>query len=98
MRGLSDRRVCLDLRTPASEGIADLGRAPKLAPAAEICEIGYINTERKHALISVRNPTLCNAPYNTGVVQVAITLSSAREMKAKFHAFLEWHAGGAHGD
>lgn len=59
-----------------------------------VAEIGYINDAHEHALISIFDPALLTAydgPQPQRSVQVAITISSAIELRAKLDAFLAAH-------
>ena len=59
--------------------------------AERVCEVGYINDQLKHVLISVLNPSLCNAQRPTKLVQIAITIDSAITLRAELNAFLKAH-------
>lgn len=54
-----------------------------------IAEVGYINTQKQHALISVYHPSLLNA--GSDFVQVAISIDSAIKLRAELNAFLGSH-------
>jgi hypothetical protein len=59
----------------------------------EVCDIGYINPERKHALISIKAPSLnsCHCSWQRNMAQFAITIESAIVLRAKLNAFLAQH-------
>lgn len=63
--------------------------------AEEILELGYINEEMKHAMISVKNPTLLNdgkfGNDTPQFCQLVITIESAIILKAKLDQFLKGH-------
>lgn len=56
----------------------------------QIHEIGYVNAEMKHAMISITEPALCT-PFNTKFVQIVITIEGAIELRAQLNAFLLAH-------
>lgn len=55
-------------------------------------EVGYINDEHRHALISVHNPSLLNA--NDQFVQIALSIDSAITLRDNLNSFLARHCGG----
>jgi hypothetical protein len=54
-----------------------------------IGEVGYIDEEKKHALIGIYEPALLN--HGADFVQVAITIESAIALRAELNAFLAAH-------
>lgn len=54
-----------------------------------IAQVGYINDECLHALISIYQPALINAGENS--VQVALTITSAETLHWELGAFLRKH-------
>lgn len=61
-----------------------------------IDDIGYINADRQHALISVFDPPLLNASTefahaNWRGVQVALSIEAAADLYQKLGAFLADH-------
>lgn len=54
-----------------------------------IAEVGYINEQRQHALISIYNPALLNP--NKDSVQVAISIKGAKALRDFLNEFLEAH-------
>jgi hypothetical protein len=57
--------------------------------AEEVRGVGYINGERKHAMISVAAPTIINARKN--FAQLVITIDTARELERQLNNFLQAH-------
>lgn len=57
--------------------------------AERIAEVGYINSECKHTLISIYHPALLNP--GPGFVQVAISIDGAITLQAELNAFLAAH-------
>ena len=58
----------------------------------EIAGIGYINDERKHVMMSIRDPSLCNLPRgHNSFVQVVITIDNAILLRAMLNKFLTEH-------
>lgn len=55
-----------------------------------IHEIGYINDDRQHVLISIHNPAILPVPHDN-FVQFAITIDGAIELRAHLNAFLDAH-------
>jgi hypothetical protein len=54
-----------------------------------VCQVGYINPDMEHVLISIFNPALLNP--DRSFVQVAITIESAIALRAELNAFLKAH-------
>ena len=59
--------------------------------AEHVCEVGYINDEMKHVLISIQHPTLTNVYPKPSCIQVALTIDSAIVLRAELNAFLAQH-------
>jgi hypothetical protein len=57
-----------------------------------IADVGYINSERRHALISIYDPALLNPGKDS--VQVAISLEGATALRDRLDEFLSRHIGG----
>ncbi len=57
-----------------------------MAGPERVAEVGYINEQRKHALISVYNPAVLNP--GTDFVQVAVTIATLRDLRDKIDEFL----------
>lgn len=57
--------------------------------AEKIDQIGYVNPDCEHALISIFKPAL--ATSGNGYVQVAITIDGAIKLYAELDAFLRSH-------
>lgn len=57
--------------------------------AERVAEVGYINSDMEHALVSIYEPALLN-PSMDGV-QVAITIESAILLRANLNRFLAQH-------
>jgi hypothetical protein len=61
----------------------------------EIAGLGYINDERRHCLISVREPSLatCGRCDLVGkeMIQITISIETACELRAKLNHFLAKH-------
>lgn len=55
-----------------------------------IADVGYINPEMKHCLISIYNPSLLNSDGKE-FVQVAITVDNAIILRANLNKFLLDH-------
>lgn len=64
-------------------------------PEERVCEIGYINKEMKHALITIINPALRNVS-NPSVIQVAVSIDGAIALRAELNAFLKMHGISEH--
>jgi len=56
----------------------------------QVHDVGYVNEERKHLLISISEPTMC-VPFNVEFVQIVITIETAMELRAQLDAFLIKH-------
>lgn len=54
-----------------------------------IGEVGYINPEKRHALIGVWNPALINKGED--FVQIVLSIDGAIQLRAELNAFLEMH-------
>jgi hypothetical protein len=61
------------------------------ASAEEVCRPGYINDDKQHVLISIRNPSLTSQYPRPDMVQVAITIENAKALQMELAAFLERH-------
>jgi len=79
--------------------IANVGAACKCLSAAylrageeHIAEIGYINDDLEHALVSIYNPALLNP--GAGSVQVALSIKGAVRLRDELDKFLMTHYGG----
>lgn len=58
-----------------------------MAGPERIAEVGYLNSEMKHALISIFNPALLNPGPDS--VQVAISIDGVFALRAELNAFLK---------
>lgn len=65
--------------------------------AERVAEVGYINADEEHALISIFEPPLLNATTSQWKdrtsVQVALSIDTARLLASNLQAFLEAHDG-----
>jgi hypothetical protein len=59
-----------------------------------ISQVGYINGEMKHALISIYGAALLNPNRIEKSVQVAISIKGATELRDRLDEFLAGHVGG----
>lgn len=57
-----------------------------------IAEVGYINPDQQHALVSIYNPALLNP--GSDFVQVAVSIKGAIKLRDELDAFLAMHYGG----
>ena len=55
----------------------------------QIHDIGYVNEQQKHCLISISNPPLVSPGPN--FLQLIITIEGAMELRAQLNAFLLRH-------
>lgn len=63
--------------------------------AEVVYPVGYINDDRQHVMISIRNPTLLQPDRK--FVQVTITIGNAVVLRDSLNAFLDAHEKQAEG-
>jgi hypothetical protein len=56
--------------------------------------VGYINDDKQHMLLSIKNPTLTSQYPKPDIVQAAITIDEAVALQAALDVFLRKHRAG----
>jgi hypothetical protein len=57
----------------------------------EVCRPGYINDEKQHVLISIKNPSLTSEYPRPAMVQFAVTIENAAVLRDALDGFLRQH-------
>jgi hypothetical protein len=60
----------------------------------EVLGIGYLNADKAHLIVTVKEPTLWNANGKRSV-QIVLTIESARELDRQLNEFLRNHGPAA---
>lgn len=60
----------------------------------EIRPVGYINENRKHCMININDPTLCNHDLGDNrFLQVVLTIENIIKLRNEINLFLTQHSG-----
>lgn len=55
----------------------------------EVCQVGYINEHMKHAMLTVKEPSLSNP--RAEFVQVVLTIENIKRLRNEINLFLAQH-------
>ena len=55
----------------------------------QVAGVGYMNEREKHVLVSIHNPSLLNP--RPDLMQFAVTIDTAIELRSHLNAFLKQH-------